>query len=167
MPINDANDLFMALLSDVRSNTQRAAVFYEEAVRHVQDPDIADALNARLLISEQALTKLDRCFLLTNKKPVQSSERLQDVFLEDFRKGVNEIKSPVARHLFVLAKVDLMTHFRIGEYMALTAASDITGNYAVGLLIESCLADNLAFAERIKRLIRNIIEAKVLQRFAA
>jgi ferritin-like metal-binding protein YciE len=167
MAIKDAKDLFLTLLSDVRSKTERASRFYEEADRHVQDADIADALKARALISEQALIKLDRCFLLMNEKPLEVSERLQEVFLEEFRREVSEIESPVARQLFVLAKINLMTHFRIGEYMVLTAASDMIGNYAFGLLIESCLADNLAFAERTKRLIRTIIETKASQELAA
>ena len=51
--------------------------------------------------------------------------------------------------------------------MALVAASDVTGNYGVGVLLESCLADRLAFAERTRRLIRNIIETKVAERKGA
>jgi len=49
----------------------------------------------------------------------------------------------------------------------LIAASDLTGHYAVGVLLESCLADNLAFVERTRRLIRNVIETKVAARMAA
>jgi ferritin-like metal-binding protein YciE len=133
----------------------------------VQDPDISEALKARALISEQALTKIDRCFSLIGEKPIKLSGRLQEVFIEDFRKEVNEIQSPVAKQLFVLAKLNHLSHFRVGEYMALTAAADVVGNYAVGLLLESCLADNLAFGERTRRLIRNVIEEKVEEKLAA
>jgi hypothetical protein len=49
----------------------------------------------------------------------------------------------------------------------LTAAADLTGHFAVGALLESCLADRLAFVERTRRAIRNLIEAKVAQRRAA
>jgi hypothetical protein len=38
--------------------------------------------------------------------------------------------------------------------MALIAMADLTGHYGVGVLLESCLADKLAFAERTRRLIR-------------
>jgi ferritin-like metal-binding protein YciE len=167
MPIKDPKEIFVTLLSDVRSNTERAAKFYEEVDKNVQDPDISEALKARALISEQALTKIDRCFSLIGEKPVKLSGRLQEVFIEDFRKEVNEIQSPVAKQLFVLAKLNHLSHFRVGEYMALTAAADMVGNYAVGLLLESCLADNLAFGERTRRLIRNVIEEKVEEKLAA
>ena len=67
--------------------------------------------------------------------------RLQEVFVEDFRKELAEIESPVARHVFILGKANQLMHLRIAEYVALIEASDITGHYAVGVLLETCLAD--------------------------
>jgi ferritin-like metal-binding protein YciE len=67
----------------------------------------------------------------------------------------------VARKLFVLAKANRLLHLRIGEYVALIAAADITGHPAVGLLLETCLADKLAFVERTRRMIREQIEQRV------
>jgi len=98
---------------------------------------------------------------------VKLSGRLHDVFVEDFRKEVAEIQSPAARRLFILAKAIHLLHLRIAEYVALTAAADITGHYGVGVLLESCLADKLAFAERMRRLIRNVVETKVAERARA
>ena len=92
------------------------------------------------------------------------SGRLHDVFVEDFRRELAEIQSPGARHLFILAKALHLIHFRIAEYVALIAAADVTGHYAVGVLLESCLADKLAFVERTRRLIRKLVEAKVADR---
>jgi hypothetical protein len=44
------------------------------------------------------------------------------------------------------------------------AAADLSGHHGVGVLLESCLADHLAFVERTKRLIRHVIEAKLAAR---
>jgi hypothetical protein len=49
----------------------------------------------------------------------------------------------------------------------LIAAAEMTGHYGVGVLLESCLAENIAFAERTRRLIVNIIEGKVAATLAA
>jgi ferritin-like metal-binding protein YciE len=98
---------------------------------------------------------------------VKGTGRLQETFVEDFRKELAEIQSPVAKHLFILAKANHLTHLRIGEYVTLTAAADLTGHYAVGVLLESCLADRLAFVERNRRIIRHMVEAKVRERIAA
>jgi len=49
----------------------------------------------------------------------------------------------------------------------LIAASDVTGPYGVGVLLESVLADKLALLERDRRIIRHIIEDKVAERRAA
>jgi hypothetical protein len=92
---------------------------------------------------------------------------LLDVFVEDFRRELAEIPSPEARRLFVLAKASLLAHIRLGEYKFLIAAADITGHFGVGVLLESCLADELAFIERTRRLVRSIAEAKIALRAAS
>jgi hypothetical protein len=66
-----------------------------------------------------------------------------------------------------LAKANHLVHLRVGEYVAMIAMADMTGHYGVGVLLESCLADKLAFVERTRRLIRNLIEGKVAARLAA
>jgi ferritin-like metal-binding protein YciE len=86
---------------------------------------------------------------------------------EDFRKELAEIKNPVARHLFILARANHLIHLRMAEYVTLIAAADLSGHYGVGVLLESCLADKLAFAERTRRLIRRIVETKVAEKVAA
>jgi ferritin-like metal-binding protein YciE len=90
------------------------------------------------------------------------SGRLHDVFVEDFRKELAEIQSPEAKHLFILAKANRLIHLRIGEYVALIAAADLTGHYGVGVLLESCLADKLAFVERTRRLIREKLRRELV-----
>jgi ferritin-like metal-binding protein YciE len=167
MPAKDPREVFLTLLSDVRQNTERAAKIYKEIGQIAQDPQIKEALETRAFISERTLEKLDQCFKLIGEQPVKLSGRLQEVFVEDFRKELNEIQAPLARHLFILAKVSHLTHLRIGEYVALVAAADLTGHHGVGALLESCLADKMAFAERNRRLIRHVLEAKVAERKSA
>jgi ferritin-like metal-binding protein YciE len=167
MPVKTPRELFLTLLSDVRQSTERSAKIYQEIGQVAQDPEIKAALEARSYISENTLAKLDQCFKLIGEQPMTLSGRIQEVFVEDFRRELNEIQSPVAKHLFILAKLTHLTHLRIGEYMALTAAADLAGHYGVGVLLESCLADKLAFVERTRRLIRSIAEAKVAERRAA
>jgi len=167
MPANSPKEVFLALLSDVRQSTEKSAKIYHDIGQMAQDPEIKDALEARAFISEKTLEKLDQCFKLIGERPVKLSGRLQETFVEDFRKELNEIQSPIARHLFILAKLSHLTHLRIGEYVALVAAADVTGHHGVGVLLESCLADRLAFAERTRRLIRHIIETRVAERKGA
>jgi len=166
MPTKDPKEVFVMLLSDVRQNTERAAKIYQEMGQVAQDPQIKEALEARAFVSEKTLEKLDQCFKLIGEQPVKLTGRLQEIFVEDFRKELNEIQSPVAKRLFILAKLNHLTHLRIGEYVVLTAAADLAGHHGVGVLLESCLADKLAFVERNRRLIRNIVEAKVAERKA-
>jgi ferritin-like metal-binding protein YciE len=167
MPPKNPKETFLWLLSDLRQNTERATKVFEELSRVAQNPDIKEALEARAFVSTKVLATLDECFRLIGEKPVKLSGRLQEVFLEDFRREMAEIESPVAKNLFILAKLNHLTHLRIGEYVALIAAADMTGHYAVGLLLESCLADKLAFVERTRRLIRAAIETRVAERVAA
>lgn len=167
MPAKNPKEVFTMILSDVRQSTERATKIYEEIGQVAQDPEIKEILEAREMVSSQILARLDECFNLIGEKPMKLSGRLRDVFLEDFRREVAEIQSPVAKRLFVLAKITHLVHLRIGEYVALIAAADITGNHAVGLLLETCLADKLAFVERTRRAIRRIVEEKLEERLAA
>jgi hypothetical protein len=49
----------------------------------------------------------------------------------------------------------------------LVEAADLSGHYAVGLLLESCLADKLVFIERTRRLIRGLVATKIAARVGA
>ncbi len=130
-------------------------------------PQSREALEARKFASDQILAKIDECFRLIGEKPVQTPTHLHDMFVEDFRKELGEIHSPAARRLYVFAKLRHLAHLRIGEYVALIEAADVTGHHGVGLLLETCLADKLAFAERTRRLIRKVAEEKITEKVAA
>jgi hypothetical protein len=54
----------------------------------------------------------------------------------------------------------------MAEYEVLVAAADLAGHHGVGILLETCLADKLAFAERNRRLIRRVVEEKRAERAA-
>lgn len=167
MSVKNPKEIFVLLLSNVRQASQRETAFYQEMSQLAQDPDVKEALDARVFLTEKVTSSLDECFRIINEKPLKLTGRLHDVLVEDFRKDVGEIQSPVARHLFILSKLQQLVHMRIGEYVALIAAADMTGDWGVGVILESCLADNLAFVERTRRLIRRVIESRAAAKLAA
>jgi ferritin-like metal-binding protein YciE len=160
MPVNNPTEVFLLLLSDVRRKTERSTEFFKALNEFADEPEIKEALEARAFVAEKSLEKIDRVFKMINQKPVALTGRLEEIFVEDFRREVAEIKAPVARRLFVLAKLIHLTHLRIGEYLMLVAAADLTGHFGVGVLLESCLAENLAFVERTRRFVRKLAEIK-------
>jgi len=164
MAVNSPQEMFVLLLSDVRRKTERSAGFYQEVAKLAEDPDIKEAVEARAFVAEKSLDKIDQAFKLINQKPVELRGKTEEVFVEDFRREVAEITAPGVRKLFILSKLMHLTHWRIGEYVALVAAADSTGHFGVGVLLESCLGDYLAFVERNRRLIRKIAEAKAATR---
>jgi len=167
MAVQNPKEMFVKMLSDLRQGTEQTTKIFQEMSEVAQTPEIKEALEARVFVSDKILATLDQCFKLIGEKPVKLTGRLHDVFLEDFRRELAEIQNPVAKRLFILAKINHLVHFRIAEYVTLIAAADLTGHYAVGVLLESCLADKLAFVERTRRMIRNIVETKMAERVAA
>jgi ferritin-like metal-binding protein YciE len=161
MSITTPKELFVAMLSDVHHGAERTAKIYEELGQLAQHPEIKEALDARDFISKQITSRLDECFRIIGEKPVKTAGRLHEAFVEDFRKELAEIQGPVAKRIFVLAKANRLAHIRMAEYSALIAAADLTGHYAVGVLLESCLADKTVFAERTRHLIRRQLEQKI------
>jgi ferritin-like metal-binding protein YciE len=164
MPVRTPKELFVMLLSDVRQATEKSATIYQEIGQHVQETQIKEVLDARAFISRKTLEMLDQCFKIIGEQPMKFNGRLQETFIDDFRKELGEIQGAVAKHIFILAKLNHLTHLRIGEYVALTAAADMSGSYAVGVLLETCLADKIAFVERTRRLIRNLVETRIADR---
>ena len=160
MPVNNPRDLFVKMLSDVRQRTEKATKIYEQLSEVAQDPSIKEALQSRAFLQDKILSSLDRCFELMGEKPVQLSGRLHEVFVEDFKRELAEIQAPAAKALFVLIKANHLMHMAMAEYVTLVAMADISGHFGVGVLLETCLADKLAFANRTRRLIRHAIEAK-------
>jgi ferritin-like metal-binding protein YciE len=166
MAARNPKEVFLMLLSDARSNTERSANVYREISQAAENPDVKEALEARAFIAEKNLETLDRCFEMIGQKPVKLSGRLHDVFVEDFKKELAEIQSPVARHLYILAKATHLAHLRFAEYAMLVAAADVTEHYGVGVLLESVLADKLTLLERDRRIVRHIIEGRIAERVA-
>ena len=167
MATRNPKEVFLMLLSDARRNTERSAAIYREISEMAENPDVKEALEARAFIADKNLETLDECFEMIEEKPVKLNGRLQEVFVEDFKRELAEIQSPAARHLYILAKASHLAQLRFAEYAMLIAASDVTGHYGVGVLLESVLADKLALLERDRRIIRHIIEGKVAERLAA
>jgi ferritin-like metal-binding protein YciE len=167
MPIKNPKELFLFMLSDLRQGTERTTKIFDEISQLAQDPDIKEAMEARVFVSQKILSTLDQCFKLIGEQPVKLSGHMYDVFAEDFRRELGEIQNPTARHLFILARASQLVHLRIAEYKTLIAAADLSGHYAVGVLLESCLADKLAFVERTRRFIRAIAETRIAERIGA
>jgi ferritin-like metal-binding protein YciE len=162
MPIRDPKELFVLMLSDLRQGTERSTKIYEELGTIAEDAAIKEALQARAFVSNNVLSTLDECFKIIGEKPVKTTGKLHDVFVEDFRRELAEIQSPEAKRLFALVKANRLMHLRMAEYETLIAAADLTGHYSVGVLLESCLADKAALVERTQGLIRERILQRVL-----
>jgi len=161
MPVKDPKEVFVMMLSDVRRGAETSTKIFQELAGHAQDEAIKEALNARVFISDSIEKRLDECFRLIGAQPVKREGKLHDVLAEDFRRELAAIESPEAKKLYVLIKANHLLHFRMGEYVALIAAADLTGHYGVGVLLETCLADKAAFVERTRRLIRERIVQKI------
>src|SRR6476646_7786291 len=154
MTIKDPMETFVRLLSHVRQTTERSNVIYEELAKYAEGPEIKEMLAARSFVRAAELAKIDEAFKLIGMPPVELPGDIRETFLNDFRNEIAEFDTPVAKKIFVLAKIMHFANWKVGEWKALTAAADFTGNFAVGVLLESCLVDDLAFAERTRTFLR-------------
>ena len=164
MPVKDPKEVFVMMLSDLRRGAEHSTKLFQELSGIAQDNDVKEALNARVFVADSILKRLDECFRLIGAEPVKREGKLHEVLAEDVRREVAAIESPEAKRLFVLIKAAHLMHFRIGEYQALIAAADLTGHYGVGTLLETCLADKVALAERTRQLIRERVAHKLSAR---
>lgn len=167
MATKTPKDVFVMLLSNARQNTERTTGLLKEMGQLVEDPAVKQGLESRVFVSDKVLTQIDQCFKLLGEPPVKVNTQAQDALADEFRKELAEIQSPPARRFYVLTKAVQFTQLRVAEFLVLTAAADMTGNFGVGVLLESCLADTLSFVERTRRLIHMLFEAKLAEKLAA
>ena len=166
MSAKTPKEVFVMLLSNARNHTERSIKGYETIGQNVENPDVKEALKARQFVAKENLRTLDECFEMIGEKPVQVSGKMQEVFIEDFKRELAEIQEPAARQLYVLAKLTHLAYLRFAEYSALIAAADATGNYGVGILLESVLPDKPVNLERDRRLVRHLMAGRVKERLA-
>jgi ferritin-like metal-binding protein YciE len=167
MPIKTPRELFVYMLSNLRQGTERATKLVQEFTQNVQDPDIKEALEARVFVSQKILDTIDQVFKITGEQPVKVSGRLFDTVAEEFRNELAEMQNPTVRNLYILAKANQVLHLRIAEYRSLVAAADLSGHFAVGVLLETCLADKLVFVERTHRLLQHLTGSKMAEKIPA
>ena len=163
--LEDPKEVFVMLLSEARQNAEKAVELHKELAEMAGDhEEIKELIEAHAFIAAKTLEHLDHCFKLIGARPVVVKARLHhEVFVEELRKHLAEIKSPIARHIFFLAKLAHLNHIRTGELEALLAA-DVTGHHGVAMLLEASKAARVAAAERTRHLARQIVEIKVLER---
>src|SRR6185295_10122186 len=161
MPVKDQKELFVWMLSDLRRGAEQTTTIFQELEKLAEDPVIKEALQARVFVHDQILSTLDECFRMIGQKPVNTKGRVHEIIAEDFRRELGDIENKDARRLFILAKANRLMHVRIADYEILIAASDLTGHYGIGALLQSCLASKLAFVERTRRLIRHRLEQRM------
>jgi ferritin-like metal-binding protein YciE len=169
MPIKNPKQIFVLMLSDLRQGTEKTKNIFQNLAQLAEDPDIKQALEARIFVSQKVAETLDQCFKLIGEQPVQLSgtrTAIYDMLAEDFRKEVAEIQDTKTRRFYILAKLNNLAHLRAAEYKTLIAAADVSGNYGVASLLETCLADKLALAERTQRWLRRIAETEMSEKIA-
>jgi hypothetical protein len=103
------------MLSELRHGAERSQKIYEELGQAAQNPGIKEAPDARELVSSQIIKRLDECFRLIGEKLTKINQRLHEVFIEDFRRELNEIQGPIARKIFILAKASHLAHLQVAH----------------------------------------------------
>jgi ferritin-like metal-binding protein YciE len=170
MPIKNSKEIFVLMLSDLRQGSEKTTKIFQNLAQLAEDPDIKQALEARIFVSQRVVETLDQCFKVIGEQPVQLSgtrTRIYDALAEDFRKEVADIQDTKTRRFYILAKLNNLAHFRAAEYKTLIAAADVSGNYGVAALLETCLASKLALVERTQHWLRRIAETEMAEKIAA
>lgn len=167
MAVQTPMDLFVYMLSDVRQRTEKSKEFFTEVSQAAEDADIKQAIDAHTYVQGNVIGTIDHIFDIIGKKPVSTESKFRETFKEDFRKELALIEAPAVKRLYVASMINQLMRLHAAEYAILTEMADITGNYGVGALLETCLADSLTFADRLRDRVRDYVETAVPMRKAA
>lgn len=164
MPIKNVEELFLTVLSDVRAREERSLQAWQEMSQHAQDEDVKKVLETRAFLTKESISNLDECFRLLGKQPMQPTTRLHDVFIEDFRRELNEIHDPTLRSLYVIHKARELAQLHVSAYVGLITMAELMGNIPVSALLETNLAGKMVFIDRAADLVHEIGESAVMGR---
>jgi hypothetical protein len=161
MPIKEPKELFVKILSDLRQHEYGLTDTLKTVRENAQDQNIKEYFESLVYLSEKNVETIDKCFKMIKESPVKTDDKLKDLFLEDFKKEFNEIQSPFTKVVYFLAKANHLMNVRAGEWITAVAMSNISGNRGVGVLLESCFAQKLAFIKLARRRISTLIEEEL------
>jgi ferritin-like metal-binding protein YciE len=156
MAIQNAEDLFVTMLSKIHGSEQRLQKVVDELSQAAQDQDVKDILSVRAYLTQQDVSNIEKCFQLLGKQPVQPDYRFADVWVEDVRRELGAIQNPTLKTLYALDTARKIQNYHIGQYGALTLMASVMGNEAVTTLLEHCLADKVQFVEHTRELFREV-----------
>ena len=74
MPAKNPREVFVMMLSALRRGTERANDILRELSEAAQDPEIKEALEARVWVSDKILATQDKVFELIGEKPAKLTE---------------------------------------------------------------------------------------------
>jgi len=162
MAIQNVEDLFLTILSNVRAREERSLQLWQEMSQVAQREEVKEVLDTRAFLTKESISNLDECFRLLGKQPSKPSTiRLHDVFVEDFRRELNEIQAPGLKALYIIHKAREHVQMHVAAYTGLIAMAELMGNVPVSALLETNLASQLVFIDRTRRLIEDIGETVI------
>ncbi len=153
MRVQTPMELFVLLLSSVRENAVLHSATLEHMIGLLQDSSVRDGLQPTYVALDKTLAKVDRCFDVIRESPVAVRSDVYSVMMMEMRAALADINAPEVRRLYVLSKIHQLNYLRIGELLAVIAAADATEHRGLGVLLESCLVEKLAFMDATARLI--------------
>ena len=146
--IQNAEDLFITVLSHLQSTETRTKAICDELVQLAQDPDAKRWFALTAYVQAQHLANVEQCFKLLGKQPVQLEGKWVDIFAENFRNVWKEIHSPAMKALYLLITVRRIQNFHIAEYTSLAVMAELAGYEGVAVLLERNREDKIAHIER-------------------
>lgn len=156
MAIQNAEDLFITVLSNVHAREKKAKQLWQDMSKMAQDDEVKQVLSTRAHLTQQSIDNLEECFRILGKQPVQPDTKLHDVLAEDFQRELNAIQQPGLRTLYVIHKAREIAQIHASAYLGLITMAELMGNIPVSALLETNLASKMVFADRARELVREI-----------
>ncbi|MGI5835066.1 MAG: DUF892 family protein [Chloroflexota bacterium] len=161
MAIQNAEELFIIVLSNVHAREKKAKQLWQDMSKMAQDDDVKQVLSTRAHLTQQSIDNLEECFRILGKQPVQTDTKMHDILVDDFQRELNAIQQPGLKTLYIIHKAREIALIHAAAYTGLISMAELMDNIPISALLETNLASKMVFAERVRELVREIGMAMV------
>ena len=150
--ISSLQDLFLKELKDIYSAEKQLIVAFPKMVDAATSPELKDAFEDHLDITEVHVKRLDEVFSLLDLSPISRKSETMKCLIEDAEKRISEINDLTVRDAALICSMQKLEHYEIATYGCLRTYAMVLGYGEAADLLQATLDEEGTVDEKLSHI---------------